>query len=147
MKRYIYLGLLVACVVVVTGCRSQQRVTGSLSDLDGNWNITEMNGKKMNPAETRQFLVFDSAQQSISGNAGCNRISGRIEYNPSQSNIVKFPRIVSTRMACMDMSAEDELMRTLDKIVRFEPAGSTRPVQAITFYGTDNSKLLVIEKQ
>ena len=50
-------------------------------------------------------------------------------------------------MACPDMDEEREVLQTLDKIVRFEPEGVTAPVTKIAFYGTDNTKLMVIEKK
>ena len=50
-------------------------------------------------------------------------------------------------MACPDMGGERELLQALDKVVRFEAEGDVRPVNKIALYGTDNTKLMVIEKK
>ena len=72
---------------------------------------------------------------------------GQIEYSDFHKNIIKFPQVATTRMACPDMSGERELLQALDKVVRFEAEGDTKPVDKIAFYGTDNTKLMVIEKK
>lgn len=146
MNKYIYIALAVI-VVGLAGCKSKKAAIVTFSDLDGEWNIVEMNGNKLNPEETKQLLKIDTNGNILSGNAGCNRISGKIDYNESQKNNIKFSRVISTRMACMDMRYEDELLKTLDKVVRFGLEGNTKTVQSVALYGTDNSKLLVIEKK
>ena len=93
------------------------------------------------------FYIFDVAGNRLSGNAGCNRIMGQIEYSEMYKNIIKFPQVATTRMGCPDMSGEKELLTALDKVVRFEAVGENKPVDEIALYGTDNSKLLVIKKQ
>lgn len=147
MRKYLYVCLAAICVGLFASCRTQKAVVATFSDLDGEWNIIEMNGKKLNPADTHQFIVFDMARQIVSGNAGCNRMTGKVEYSEAQKNIIKFPQIASTRMACPDMSGEQELLQALDKVVRFTAEGAQAPVTEIAFYGTDNAKLLVIEKK
>ena len=72
---------------------------------------------------------------------------GEIEYSDSRKNIIKFPQVATTRMACPDMSGERELLQALDKVVRFDAVGEVKPVNKIALYGTDNTKLMVIEKK
>ena len=45
------------------------------------------------------------------------------------------------------MSGERELLEALDKVVRFEAEGDTKPVDKIALYGIDNTKLMVLEKK
>lgn len=148
MKKYLHFCLaLLLCLGGLSGCKSKKAVIATFNDLNGEWNVIEMNGKNLDPASTHQFLVFDIARKYISGNAGCNRIMGDVQYSDTQKNIVKFPKIASTRMACPDMTEERELLSTLEKVVRFEAVGENKPITEIAFYGTDNSKLLVIKKR
>lgn len=147
MKKYLCLCLTVLCIGLFASCRTQKAVVATFSDLDGEWNVIELNGKVLNPVDTRQFIVFDMARQMISGNSGCNRMTGKIEYSDSQKNIIKFPQIASTRMACPDMSGEQELLTALDKVVRFAGVGNTKPANKIALYGTDNTLLMVLEKK
>ncbi|MDH6305060.1 heat shock protein HslJ [Parabacteroides sp. PF5-5] len=143
MKKFIYISMVFAVAVLFTGCKTKQALSASFDDLQGEWGVVELNGNALNPEETHQTMEFDMTRQLISGNAGCNRMSGKVEYNESQKNIIKFSRMITTRKACLDMKKEDELLKTLDKVVRFEAAGN----EQIAFYGADSSKLLVIEKK
>ena len=147
MKKYIYLCLAVLSIGIFASCKSKKAVEATFSDLDGSWNIVELEGKSLNPAETNQFIEFDAVRHTLSGRAGCNRMMGQIEYRDTRKNIIQFPQVATTRMACPDMSGEQELLKTLDKIVRFEAEGEAKPVSKIAFYGVDNTKLMVIEKK
>ena len=147
MKKYIYLCLAVLSIGIFASCKSKKAVEATFSDLDGSWNIVELNGKALNPAETKQVIEFDAARHTLSGKAGCNRMMGQIEYSDTRKNIIKFPQVATTRMACPDMSGEQELLKALDKVVRFEAEGDVRPVDKIAFCGTDNTKLMVIAKK
>ena len=85
-KGLFYICLLLVGVGLFAGCKSKKAVVASFSDLDGEWGVVEMNGKTLNPEETHQVLVFDVARQGLSGNAGCNRLMGKIEYNDAYKN-------------------------------------------------------------
>ena len=137
-KGLFYICLLLVGVGLFAGCKSKKAVVASFSDLDGEWGVVEMNGKTLNPEETHQVLVFDVARQGLSGNAGCNRLMGKIEYNDAYKNIIKFPQVATT---------ERELLEALNKVVRFEAQGEAAPVTEIALFGTNNDKLLVIKKQ
>lgn len=147
MRKFLYVCLAMVSIGVFSGCKSKSMAVATFSDLNGEWGVVEMNGKKLNPADTHQVLIFDVARQHLSGNAGCNRLMGGIEYNDTQKNIIKFPQVATTRMACQDMAAEQELLEALNKVVRFAAEGSAKPVTEIALFGTDNSKLFVLEKQ
>lgn len=147
MKKLLFVALtLFTAGLVLSGCKSK-KVEATFSDLDGEWSVTEMNGKTIDPEKNVPFMKLDIAAKTMSGSAGCNRMSGQIEYIPSQKNIIKFSRVITTRMACLDMSIEDELLKTIDKIVRFEASAEEKPINAIAFYGIDNSKILVVERK
>ena len=64
---------------------------------------------------------------------------GQIEYSDSRKNIIKFPQVATTRMACPDMSGERELLQALDKVVRFDAVGEVKPVNKIALYGIFSS--------
>lgn len=128
-------------------CRSQKAVVATFSDLEGSWKIAELNGVPKDLVETRQAIQFDTLRKLVSGNAGCNRMTGTIDYNDSQKHIIKFSKIATTRMACPDMDRETEFLEVLSKIVRFEAVGDATPIKEVAFYAADNSKILVLKKQ
>lgn len=147
MKKYLFLCLAVVSIAVFASCKSQKAVVASFSDLDGEWSVVELNGKKLASADSKQLIVIDVARKHLSGNAGCNRMNGNIEYTDAQKNIIKFPQVATTRMACPDMKGEQEFLEALNKVVRFQAEGETKPVNTIALYGTDNGKLMVIQKK
>ena len=147
MKKYLFLCLAVVSIAVFASCKSQKAVVASFSDLDGEWSVVQLNGKKLDPADSKQLIVIDVARKHLSGNAGCNRMNGNIEYTDAQKNIIKFPQVATTRMACPDMKGEQEFLEALNKVVRFQAEGETKPVNTIALYGTDNGKLMVIQKK
>lgn len=147
MKKYLFLCLAVVGIAVFASCKSQKAVVASFSDLDGEWSVVELNGKKLDPADSKQLIVIDVARKHLSGNAGCNRMNGSIEYTDAQKNIIKFPQVATTRMACPDLKDEQEFLEVLNKVVRFQAEGNMKPVNTIALYGTDNGKLMVIQKK
>lgn len=147
MRKFLYLCLLVAGVGLWAGCHSKKAVTATFSDLNGTWDVIELDGKAVVPAVAHQFLVLNTSERTLSGSAGCNRIMGKIEYSDAQKQIIKFPGVATTRMACPDMTGENALLAALAKVVRYEAVSQTRPIRKIALYGIDNSCLLVLEKQ
>lgn len=147
MKKYFYLCVIIIGLSCLWGCKSSSRANASFSDLDGEWNVIEMNGKTLNPAQTKQVIGIEASSKRLFGNAGCNRIMGQIEYTDKHKNIIKFPHIGTTRMACPDMSDENELLATLPKVVRFEAVGKKEPITEIAFYSLNNTKLMVLQKK
>lgn len=147
MKKYLFLCLAVVGIAVFAACKSQKAVVASFSDLDGEWSVVELNGKKLDPSDSKQLIVIDVARKHLSGNAGCNRMNGNIEYTDAQKNIIKFPQVATTRMACPNLAGEQEFLEALNKVVRFQAEGNVKPVNTIALYGTDNGKLMVIQKK
>lgn len=147
MKKYLYICLAVAGIALFASCKTQKAMIVTYSDLDGEWQVAELNGKKLDPSESKQLLVIDYARNHLSGNAGCNRMNGNIEYTEGRKNIIKFPQVATTRMACPDMQGEQEFLEALNNVVRFEAEGDVKPVNTFAFYGTDNTKLMVIQRK
>lgn len=148
MNKYVYIGAVVLLLLgCITACRTHRQATASFSDLDGEWNVIEMNGKQLDPAVTHPIIGIEAAAHRLYGNAGCNRMMGQIEYSDSHKNIIKFPHIGTTRMACPDMSGENELLKTLSEVVRFEAVGDKKPVTQIALYNLTNKKLLVLQRK
>lgn len=73
--------------MLLTGCKSKKVPTVTYSDLYGSWSVIEVNGEKVNEEKTQQMLEFDTLRKLLSGNAGCNRLFGKIEYQESQKTL------------------------------------------------------------
>ena len=102
-----------------------------------------LNGKVLNPAETNQVIEFDVARHSLSGRAGCNRMMGQIEYSDSRKNIIKFPQVATTRMACPDMTVENNVLSALNKVKKYKKLGK----ENIALCGASNRPIVVLQKK
>lgn len=67
------------------------------------------------PAQREPWIRLEAGTGRVVGSGGCNRLSGRYE---AARSLLRFDDLVSTRMACPDMSTEnaffDALRRTRD---------------------------------
>ncbi|MCC8153204.1 MAG: META domain-containing protein [Tannerellaceae bacterium] len=97
-----------------------------------------------------KYFAFDTYQHTVSGNAGCNRISGRLEHTATQPNIIRLLQVASTRMACLDEQKtawENEFLKTIQDVVRFEPLSAEGMTPRIALYGIDNNRLFILRKK
>lgn len=81
--------------------------------LNGNWQVTAINGKKIEDEEANIFI--DIAELKVHGNTGCNFFNGSLYIDPSKSNAIDFSGIVSTRMACPKMQQEQAFLLALEE--------------------------------
>jgi heat shock protein HslJ len=78
------------------------------------WLLREVAGKPVAaPAEGAKApsLVFEHDGNKVNGFAGCNRFSGTCEFLGGER--LHFSMMAATRMACPDMTVEDEFLRAL----------------------------------
>ncbi len=80
--------------------------------LNGNWQVTSINGKAINDEEATVF--FDIPELKIHGNTGCNFFNGQIYIDPNRSNAIDFSNMGMTRMACPKSDQEQSMMVALE---------------------------------
>lgn len=77
----------------------------------GEWKLIEVNGQPVDSVNGQiPFIKFDESDR-ISGTAGCNRFSS--DFKLEKGNRIRFSSVLSTKMACIDMSVEDRLFPIL----------------------------------
>ena len=92
----------------------------SLSDpeLEGKrWIIVEVNGQPVVKSEQMRqtpFIHFHSEDTRVHAYAGCNQMSGT--YELAEGNRIRFSALMSTKMACEDMSLEDQMGKIFEQI-------------------------------
>lgn len=128
---------------LIVSCNSGKNML-SLSALDGEWNITEVEGQKITAAKL-PFIGFDVAQKRIYGNSGCNRMMGTFEADSLKPGMLKFGQIGSTRMMCPDMKTEQMVLGVMDKVASYQTV-SDKP-EEIALCNQDGKPLLVLEKK
>lgn len=104
-------------VLTFTDSSEKPVMTLRKSDIDflnGAWQVTAVNGKEINVETAR--LVFDVDANTVSGNAGCNRLRGDITRNPQVSAALQLINLATTRMTCPDIQTESSLLIALEEV-------------------------------
>lgn len=90
------------------------------------WQLVELYGRPVEPAADgrRPYLLFAPGGGSVSGFAGCNRITGGYAV-PAPARL-SFSRIARTMMACAaDMEVEEAFLRALETVDGYATSGGT----------------------
>lgn len=76
---------------------------------------------KISDGGREAYIALNSADGSVVGYAGCNRISSTYEVNGSE---LKFGEVIATRMACDDMTTETALLEAMKSTAGWRISGS-----------------------
>lgn len=88
-----------------------------LSELEGEWNIVKVYGDTLSAdLEVRPSVKLDIADGRISGNTGCNRITGELRSDETVGNSISFHSVAATRMMCPDMETEKNILSALNNV-------------------------------
>ena len=82
--------------------------------LNGKWLLTHLKGKNIVGSSNLPYIHFETSDQSVSGYDGCNQYFGGIKY--VSDNQLRFSRLASTKMWCIDMSLAHVFLNTLEKV-------------------------------
>lgn len=106
-------------VALMMSCGSAKDA-GSTKSLNGEWDITEVNGIKINAGDCENvpFLGFNGSKKELYGNSGCNLLTGSYGGNTKNGEI-DFSQTGMTRMLCADMKVERMVMEALGKSKKF----------------------------
>lgn len=139
--------LVLASIVIMSGCRSHYKAISDINELEGEWNVIELEGKSLSSDNPLPFLSFDLKEKRLSGNTGCNRIIGSLDIDESNSEMISFPQVGSTRMACPDMTVEDNLLKLLNGVKYFESKSKAKPVTRISLCDESKNPIMLLEKK
>jgi len=84
------------------------------------WKLVELYGQKITPSENRKreaHFILKEKDKRVIGNGGCNSFTGA--YELSGINGIRFSKIASTMMACIntsDMETEVQFFRALESV-------------------------------
>lgn len=84
-----------------------------LGALTGEWTLESIAGESINTLFANgkyPTLVFDTTEKRISGNGGCNRYNTTYKVEGTK---ITFGPVMSTRMACDNLSGENKYTSTL----------------------------------
>ncbi|MBC8591658.1 META domain-containing protein [Oscillospiraceae bacterium N12] len=146
MKKVFVSVMLAGVALAMSSCRSSKEAT-SLSSMNGEWNIIEINGATVTPVQGQQvpFIGFDTTTGKLYGYSGCNRMMGSFDVN-AKPGTIDLGAIGSTRMACPDMTMEQNVLSTLGQVKGYKKMGkghmalcnaSNRPVMVLAKKAAD----------
>lgn len=129
---------------VMAACGSSKVTSGDVAALNGEWNIVEVEGTKINKgdAENVPFLGFKTAENRLYGNTGCNLLTGNLAGDLKKGEI-DFSQTGSTRMMCADMKVERMVLDALGKSTRFSVEGGKK----MTLNDKNGKVVVVLQKK
>lgn len=144
MKKIFSLLLILGSLTFITSsCGSKKNVL-SLSSIDGEWNILEINGDTVN-SETQPFISFSISEKRVYGNSGCNSFNAILNVDSLTPGKISFGPISSTRMMCRDMSTEQSIMDAMSQVESYETISESP--EEISLNNKDGEKLMLLEKR
>lgn len=90
-----------------------KEVVVEMPDINGFWQLLYINGTKVTKEQSGKeipTLEFKTADNSLTGTTGCNRITGKIRVTPY---LVDFENLAATRMFCDNAKFETPLLQLL----------------------------------
>jgi heat shock protein HslJ len=90
-----------------------KEVVVEMPDINGFWQLLYINGTKVTKEQSGKeipTLAFKTADNSLTGTTGCNRITGKIRVTPY---LVDFENLAATRMFCENAKFETPLLQLL----------------------------------
>jgi len=134
--------LTIICAIVLVGLQSCSCKKGAeaVTELSkSSWELAEINGK---PIDKQYFaktptLNFDKAESRVSGNSGCNSMSGTFKVEEDK---ITFGPIMGTKMAC-EGSGENQFMTAFNTVQKFKLGNK------LYFYDGTGNKVLCFTKK
>ena len=122
-----HLPLLLAAIFFMAACSSNKTAvkpetkpapSAENKTLEGTyWVLTELNGNPVaapKAGEKAAYIYFDAAKKRVGMSGGCNVMGG--SYELMDGNRIKLGNLMSTMMACPDMTLEEGLKRMAEMV-------------------------------
>lgn len=142
-KVFVSICCIAGVALAMSSCRSSKEVA-SLSSINGEWNIVEINGSAVAPSQdqSRPFIGFDTTTGKVYGNSGCNRMMGSFDVN-AKAGTIELGQMGSTRMMCPDMTTEQNVLGALAQVKGYKKMGKA----GMALCNAANRPVLVLEKK
>lgn len=143
MKKVFVSLCMASALLGLSSCASTKNAA-TLSSISGEWNIIEINGTAVVPAPGQQFpyIGFDTKTGKVFGNSGCNRMMGSFDVN-AKPGTIELGNMASTRMACPDMTVENNVLTALGQVKKYKKLGK----ENIALCGSSNRPIIVLQKK
>lgn len=109
--------MFVACTPTQKNQSMDTKNNTSENTLEGTyWVLTELNGQPVTSkdGEKPSYIYFNAEKKRVGVSGGCNVMGGGYELLPG--NRIKFSQMMSTMMACPDMTTEEGLRKMTELV-------------------------------
>jgi heat shock protein HslJ len=117
--------IMISSFCMLMACTPKPAVTSSKPALEGTyWVLTELQGKAVTPPAAGQkpyFIYFSKNKSRVSLSGGCNVMGG--SYELREGNRITFGNMMSTMMACPDMTVEEALRKMPEAVDNYAILG------------------------
>lgn len=107
-------GLIILSLQNAKGATVMTLSKSDIEFLNGAWQVSAINGEKIDNPDVR--LVFDTAENSINGSTGCNRLKGEILREAKSAGSLSISNLSTTRRMCPDLNIEQSLLIALEEV-------------------------------
>lgn len=91
---------------------------GKFTLAETKWELKAINGKAISSKNKKYFLKLNSKDGRFTAFVGCNSIAG--DYVMPTFNTLDFSEVIMTRMACKDMTLEDQFGAMLVQVKNYK---------------------------
>ena len=143
MKKVFVSLCMAGALMGLSSCGSTKNAA-TFSSISGEWNIIEVNGTAVVPAPGQEFpfIGFDTKTGKVYGNSGCNRMMGSFDVN-AKPGTINLGAMGSTRMACPDMTVENNVLSALGQVKTYKKLGK----ENVALCGSSKRPLIVLQKK
>lgn len=114
MKKMILKTSLLLSLAVMCACGTKKAAVSQ--SIDGNWMILEVDGEKVKDVEKTPEITFNTKENRVNGNAGCNNFFGSFTY--TNGKLTFADNMGATRMMCKNMKFEDKALQAFPKVTK-----------------------------
>lgn len=93
----------------------------NLEQINGLWDVTRLNGKKVNVPDANIF--FDITELTVHGNTGCNYFNGSLRIDPTIPNAISFSGMAVTGRMCENTDFEMTMLVALEEAHTYRISG------------------------
>lgn len=143
MKKFLVYLCMAGVLMGISSCSSSKNAA-TLSSINGEWDVVEINGEVVVPAPEQEFpfIAFNTAEGTIYGTTGCNRLTGSFDVKAAPGTI-DLSGMGSTRMMCPDMTIEDNLLAAMAVVKKYKVLDD----ENIALCGDSGKPVIVLQKR
>lgn len=143
MKKVFVTLCMAGAALAMSSCGSTKEAA-SLASMNGEWNIIEVNGSAVvpGPGQELPFIGFDTTTGKVYGYSGCNRMMGSFDVNAKPGSM-ELGRMAGTRMACPDMTTEQNVLSALGQVKSYKKLGKHN----MELCNASNRPVVILEKK